>query len=327
MRILKDLRFILVVLLIVSWAAAGFFIYKLKTSNDESIVSKEAEIATLEDYIASIGELVPAYVVASDVPSGKQIEESDLAVIDVPMAMATNVISDSSEILGWNFKLPMTAGTIITYDCVYEEEITDDMRYYDVLLDLLPIGLHPGSFIDLRMKVGTGSDYVVIPHRQVIEINGNVLKLILTEEDIQIFSGALVDNIVFNSEIKVNKDINQDEVIDDNDFISPIGSYLYAVEYVIGGVQEKASNFYAPSSIVQSIINNDPNITSRTLTPEDLILARNMITMGIIEDYDDVKNIAVNFKDVLNKIEQGRSLYDARMKEEAIAAEREAQGY
>lgn len=326
MRILKDLRFILIVLLIVSWAAAGFFIYKMKESNDESIVSKEAEIASLEEYIASIGELVPAYVVANDVPSGKQIEESDLAVIDVPLAMATNVISDSSEILGWNFKLPMTAGTIITYDCVYEQIITNDMRYYDVLLDLLPIGLQPGTFVDIRMKIGTGSDYVVIPHRQVVEINGNVLKLILTEEDIQIFSGALIDNIVFNDEIKVNKDINEDGVIDDDDAIDEIGSYLYAVEYVVGGVQEKATNFYAPSSIVQSIMNNDPNITTRSLTAEDLVLARNMITMGIIEDYDDIRNIAVDFKDVLKSIENGRKAYDTRIKEEERAAERAARG-
>ena len=327
---LKDLRVILVFILIVSWIIAGVFFYMFKTDVDSKLASKDSEIESLNASLAEIGELVPAYTVAADVPSGKEIEESDLVLIDVPLSMATNLIQDSEELVGKHFKLGMTAGSVITTDCVYEEVITADMRYYDLIVDVVPIGLQPGSFIDIRLKFGTGADYVGISHRQVVEINGNCIKLILTEEDIQAFSSMLVDMLVFSSDFQLREDINKNGKIDDGEEleVQAIGAYLYAVEYVEGGIQEKSVKTYAPSEVVQAIMSEDPNILKREYDLNDTILLRNLFNATLKFNADGHINFSV-FSDEIAKyvtkaVEEGREAYDDRLEEEMKAAEANA---
>lgn len=314
MRFLKDLRIILAVVMILSWVAGGLLFYNYKSTNELVIASKDEEISALNYELEQIGELLPAYIVVADVPSGKQIEETDLQLIEVPMSMSTNLVSDIDELLGKHYKVGLTAGTVITNDCIYEEVITPDMRYYDVMVDIVPIGLKPGSFVDIRIKFGTGADFIGIAHRQVAAINGNVLKLILNEQDIHMFSSMLVDNIVFNQDFKANKDVNGDGKIDDKDKVKAIGSYIYAVEYVDGGVQDRAAEYFAPSMLVQSIMQGDPNMLTREdYSPNDLVLKRQLIEAGLEETTDTASKIRTEVQKI---IEEGRKLYDKRLEEE-----------
>lgn len=319
---LLDLKVILIVLLVVSWVVVGVFFFKFKGDTEAQLAAKDSQISDLETSLSEIGELVPAYVVASDVPSGKQIEESDVTQIDVPLSMSDNLVQDYDELIGKYFKLGMTAGTVITSNAIYEEVITPDMRYYDVLVDVVPIGLQAGSFVDIRIKYGTGTDTIGISHRQVAQVNGNCLKLILTEEDIHMFSSMLVDNIVFNEKFTVNKDINDDGKIDSSDAIEAIGCYIYAVEYVEGGVQNKGSEFYSPSAIVQAILNGDPNINEATYSPEDLLLKRNLNLLGIYDTNENIDIYAKRIRDVMtDAIKEGQKVYDKRIEEELENAE------
>lgn len=321
---LLDLRVILIVLLIVSWVVVGIFFFKFKGDTEAQLAAKDTQIADLETSLSEIGELVPAYVVASDVPSGKQVEESDVTEIDVPLSMSDNLVTDYEELIGKYFKLGMPAGTVITNNAIYEEIITPDMRYYDVLVDVVPIGLQAGSFVDIRIKYGTGTDTIGISHRQVAQVNGNCLKLILTEEDIHMFSSMLVDNIVFNTKFAVNKDINNDGEINSDDAIENIGSYIYAVEYVEGGVQNKADSFYSPSAIVQAILNGDPNMGELAVSPEDLILKRSLNLLGIYDTNNDIDIYAKNIRDTMtDAIKEGQKVYDKRVEEELERAKEE----
>lgn len=315
---LLNLKVILIVLLILSWVATGVFFYMYKGDVDSQLAAKDSEIASLNDSLTAIGELVPAYTVGADVPSGKKIEETDLVQIDVPVSMATNLVQDMEELVGKHFRLNMTAGSVLTTDCVYEEVITPDMRYYDVIVDQLPIGLQPGDFVDIRIKFGTGADFVGISHRQVAEINGNVLKLILTEEDIHVYSDMTVDNIVYNEAFTSPEDLDKDGKL--NDKIDAVGSIMYAVEYVEGGNQEKASNYYAPSSLVQGIMAGDPNLSERKLSETDLVLRRKMIEAGLGDAAS--RNTASKVRDVItNAVKEGKKEYDKRVEAELKAAQ------
>lgn len=315
---LLNLKVILIVLLILSWVATGVFFYMYKGDVDSQLAAKDSEIASLNDSLTAIGELVPAYTVGADVPSGKKIEETDLVQIDVPVSMATNLVQDMEELVGKHFRLNMTAGSVLTTDCVYEEVITSDMRYYDVIVDQLPIGLQPGDFVDIRIKFGTGADFVGISHRQVAEINGNVLKLILTEEDIHIYSDMLMDNIVYNGSFTSPNDINGDGQL--NDTISAVGSIMYAIEYIEGGNQNKADSFYAPSALVQGIMAGDPNLGERKLSETDLVLRRKMIEAGLGDGAD--RDTASQIRNVITMaIKEGQQIYDRRVEEELRAAQ------
>jgi hypothetical protein len=201
------------------------------------------------------------------------------------------------------------------------------MRYYDLMVDVLPIGLQEGAFVDIRLKFGSGADYIGISHRQVVEINGNCLKLILTEEDIQTFSSMLVDMLVFSSDYRFEEDINKNGKIDDGEEfeISAIGAYLYAVEYVEGGIQSKSTKTYGPSEVVQALMSKDPNIMNREYDLNDTILLRNLFNATLKFNADgniDFSIFADKIADyVSDSVEAGRKIYEERKEAELAAAE------
>lgn len=329
---LLDLKVILIVLLIVSWVVVGIFFFKFKGDTEAQLAAKDSQISDLETSLSEIGELVPAYVVASDVPSGKQIEESDVTQIDVPLSMSDNLVQDYDELIGKYFKLGMTAGTVITSNAIYEEVITPDMRYYDVMVDVMPIGLQVGSFVDIRIKNSNGSDRIGISHRQVAQINGNCLKLILTEEDILMFSGMLSDNVFLQGtlEFKGIRDENNDGKVDNKDTtkIDCGDSYIYAVEYVEGGVQDRAAKFYSPNKVVRYLLTVDPNIHEETFSPEERELERQFILAGLFNEDGTVSEAFESFlgrgglkEYVQEYIKEGLKAYEKRMEEELKNAE------
>ena len=318
---LLDLRVILVVLLIVSWVIAVLFFMNYKDDMTAQLAAKDSEIETLNAEITSVGELVPAYTIAEDVPSGKKIEESDLVPIDVPISMATNLAQDPEELIGKHFKLGMTAGTVITTDCVYEEVLTYNQRYLDVICDTIPIGLQVGSFVDIRIQYGFGGDYLAIPHRQVQEINGNVLKLIVSEEDIHMYSNMIVENIVFNEPIEYYTGEYEKDGERETAKIT-IGCRVYAIEYVEGGIQEGSSSYYSPTKFVQALMQADPNMISASRNPADMEIQRLLIEKGMVNVKDLI--IAEDLRDTIRKaITDGNKVYLERLEAEAKAAAEE----
>ena len=175
-----------------------------------------------------------------------------------------------------------------------------------------------GDFVDIRIKFGTGADFVGISHRQVAEINGNVLKLILTEEDIHVYSDMLIDNIVYNEAFISPEDLDRDGKL--NDRIDAVGSIMYAVEYIEGGNQIGTLNYYAPSTLVQGIMSGDPNLFERKLSETDLVLRRKMIEAGLGDAAN--RNTAAKVRDIITaSIKEGKREYDMRMEAELKAAQ------
>ena len=324
---LKDIRVILIIVLVLFLIIGGVLFYLFKVDMDEKLLAKDADIEALQMEIAAIGELVPAYTVAADVPSGKEIEESDLVLIDVPLSMSTNLVQDSEELIGKHFKISMTTGSVITSDCIYEEVITHDMRYYDLIVDVKPIGIEPGAFVDIRIRFGTGADYTGIIHRQVVEVNENCLKLIVTEEDIQTFSSMLVDMLVFSEDYRLEEDLNKNGKIDDGEeiMIEAIGAYIYAIEYVEGGIQQGTQKTYAPSEIVQAIMAKDPNILDREYNMNDVVLMRNLFNASLkfnSQGHIDFSVFAHTIsKYVQDAVDDGRDAYEDRLEAELEAME------
>lgn len=316
---LLDLKVILIVLLVLSWVAAGLLFYFTTKDNKAEVDGLKAEVVRLEGEVSALGETVPAFAVVADVPSGKQLTESDIEQIDVPVGVSANFATSMEELIGKYCKIEMTAGTVFTTNSVYEEPINHDMRYYDVVVDVIPIGLKPGAFVDIRIKYGTGSDYLGILHRQVAEINGNTLKLILTEEDIQTYSSMFVENIVFNRNFRVNYDKNKDGAVDEGDRAEAIGCYIYATEYIVGGMQSDTEHFYAPSKLIQGVLQNDPNVFNAKLSVEDRLLYRNIVdaSLGNAKNFDDTaREIREKMKEA---VLEGQIEYNKRAEAEASA--------
>lgn len=243
MRYLKDLRVILALVLVVTLIGAGLGFYFVTKSHKTALMEKDTQIQNLNAQISNVEITVPVAILATDVVKGKIVEEADITYVEIPESAATLCMRDFSEITPTQgetiyYKSDLSAGTFLTKDCFYNEVLTSDLRYYDIVTHQNPIGLEADSYVDIRIQLPMGDDYVGLAHKRVIQLNSGVLKLILNEEEIHIYNSMLVDSMLYP------------------------GTQIYAVEYVEGGIQDAAISFYPISSTIYSVAESDPNLLS-----------------------------------------------------------------
>ncbi len=145
-------------------------------------------------------------------------------------------------------KVDMYKNNIITLDMISksDEKTTDDLRKMEYNIIVLPTQLETGEYVDIRLTLPSGQDYIVISKKQVEipQINGvdsaDTVWLKLTEAEIITMNNAIVEAARI------------------------AGSKLQIVEYVEAGIQNAATPTYVPTyEVMQSILNN-PNIVENS---------------------------------------------------------------
>ncbi len=140
-------------------------------------------------------------------------------------------------------KIDMYANTVITPQMVSEGQITsDDVRTQEYNVVTLLSQLQTGDYIDIRLRMPNGQDFIVVSHKevtipQVLDVDtGNSIWVNLNEEETLMMSCAIVESYEMN------------------------GAKLYANKYVEPGMQDAASPTYIPNAETISLISKDPNI-------------------------------------------------------------------
>ena len=150
---------------------------------------------------------------------------------------------DSAFPSGYKSKLDLSAGTILSYDLVYEgEELTNDTRYVEYNMLVLPTTIDVGDYIDIRLTLSNGQDLIVISKKEVKSMIGDTIGLELSEGEILIMESAIVEAYVMTA------------------------SKLYAIQYIEPGMQEAATNTYTPTEAVQGLMQRNPNLTTEAKT-------------------------------------------------------------
>ncbi len=194
------------------------------------------------------GKEVVAYVLNQDVTSGSTITTDMLTEATVYESMVpsnyvdTNVIAtmlaqnDGTSIIA---KLNMNKNTILTTDLIMSSEnpITDDVRYVEYNMLVLPTTIAVGDYIDIRLTLPNGQDLIVVSKKQVKSLLGDTVGLELTEGDILMMESAIVEAYIMSA------------------------SKIYAIQYVEPGNQVAAAETYRPTAAVENLINTDSNIT------------------------------------------------------------------
>ena len=119
-------------------------------------------------------------------------------------------------------KVDMKANTVIasSYIARSDELDTDDVREQEYNMVVLPIDLMTGEYIDIRLQLPGGQDFIVISKKMVTipQINGEYLsdtiQIKMSEEEILTMSNAIVEAYKIE------------------------GSKLYATKYTEAGLQE-----------------------------------------------------------------------------------------
>ena len=166
-------------------------------------------------------------------------------------------------------KVDMDKNTIITVDMVAKsnEKTTDDLRKQEYNMLVLPSQLETGEYIDVRLALPSGQDYIVVSKKQVEipQVSGvdseDTIWIKLTESEIITMNNAIVDAYRI------------------------LGSKLYVTTYTEAGVQTAATPTYVPTGEVMTLIDKNPNIVAE---------ARNALVQRYNNNAGVVRNEVIN---------------------------------
>ena len=299
---IKTLLMILFTLLFISvLGLGGYMINKKKNDYEQQIAEKENQIQVIQNELDAIGEMDVVYQTAYDVKSGTEVKESDLVTVEVPAKVSGSYIKEPSEIVGKYYKLNIPAGTPLLDTMVFDFEVTQDMRYLDVVCDEIPIGLEIDDYVDVRISFTFGQDFITMSHKRVAAIYGNTVKLIVDQKDVYTYESMKVDKSVYG------------------------GSKIYAIEYLEGGSQEQADNYYPMRTEVLATLVQDPNIKSDL---SSFTLVNRSFLEKQLSNAELVEDIAKSKKDLVKAFEDATKIYQDVVKksnEAALKAAKEAE--
>lgn len=177
------------------------------------------------------------YVLQTSVKSGSSVSGAVSVKVPKEAVPQDAVKAISAEAVA---KLDLTAGTTLTEAMITdsEEVTTDDIRMQEYNMIVLPTELQIGDYIDIRLQLPNGQDFIVISKKKVENANSDTIWMKLSEDETLTMSSAIVEAYIMT------------------------GSKLYAVTYVEAGNQKEAIATYMPNSAVVELINTDSNITA-----------------------------------------------------------------
>ena len=150
-------------------------------------------------------------------------------------------------------KVDMKKKTLITTELLSKGDniVQDDVRKQEYNMLVLPMDLIKGDYIDVRLMLPSGQDYIVIAKKEV---------------DIPQVSGTDVEDTIWMN-------LSEDEILHMScaiiDAYQIKGSKLYVTKYTEAGMQEAATPTYVPTYPINAsttkLLRNDPNILEKAM--------------------------------------------------------------
>ena len=170
-------------------------------------------------------------------------------------------------------KVNLNKNTVITIDMISKsnEKTTDDLRKQEYNMLVLPTQLETGEYVDVRLALPSGQDYIVVSKKQVEipQINGidsdDTVWMKLTEDEIITMNNAIVDAYRI------------------------AGSKIYVTTYTEAGIQNAATPTYIPTGEVVQLIQDNPNIVE---VAKNALVYRYMNNNGVVRN--NVINPSIN---------------------------------
>ena len=201
------------------------------------------------------------YMLNKDIQSGGKVSIEDITPVKVAKniapanaaSTATITQAETNENNGDGgqkvvAKINIKKGTIVTTDMLgLEASQGNDVRKQEYNTIVLPMDLITGDYIDVRLVLPSGQDFIVVSKKKV-EIpqiagvdSSDTICIELAEEETLAMSNAIVEAYMVN------------------------GSKLYAAKYTDAGNQEASQPTYPVNGEVAKLVENDPNIVTEAL--------------------------------------------------------------
>ncbi|MBP3255942.1 MAG: SAF domain-containing protein [Clostridia bacterium] len=243
------------------------------------------------------------YVLNTNIKSGEEISTEKV----VQKEISSTVVSADTSITFFDesekariAKIDLLAGTIITDEMFTstDQVTTNDLRNQEYNMVVLPSTMESGDYVDIRLRLSNGVDFVVASKKQVDipQIEGidsaTTMKVKMNEAETQAMANAIVEAYI-------------DE-----------GSILYATTYVEPGLQTSTIPTYVPSAEVQAAMNANPNIEQNAKTAlitrynSNVNIRQNLIESDLYQYLQDkVDNIESKVQEEITRAKEARASY------------------
>jgi len=232
-------------------------------------VVKSYEEGTNKDYIANYTtEIV---MLNKDVIQGETITENMLTTARVHISSAPADQAGYNAI-GKIAKYNIPANIPLVNSMFGENIVTIDERIQEVSSVMLPTGLVEGEYIDIKIKMASGLEYVVLPQVKAERIFGTTIWLYLNEEELYLLNSAIVDTYLSD------------------------GVTLYGVRYVDPTTQIKIGDDTADMARLKlsKKIETDVANGAIALTIPDEVTTTTTTDEAVTTDTDNVENTTDN---------------------------------
>ncbi len=198
-------------------------------------------------------------------------------------------------------KVTMKKNTLITTELLSKSDNTvqDDVRKQEYNMLVLPTDLATGDYIDIRLMMPSGQDFIVVSKKEVsIPQNNGVdssdtIWVNLSEDEILHMSCAIVDAFQKN------------------------GAKLYATKYTEAGMQAAATPTYPLNESTLTMLRNDPNVLERAMNAiaarynnSDMTSLRNNINSVIEQQGEEANsNLETNMQESITNSKNSRQEY------------------
>ena len=255
-------KILAIIAIIVVLGIIGTLVYFIVQNNKH--IKENAELtatnASIQAQLNEIGELTTVYEVYQAVKSGEKITEENLKPVTVPVSTTDeSSITDIESLVGKYYKVDTAPGTILTTDLLMDDNVDVPKYQKDIVVTYFPLNTKPGDFVDFRALMANGEEYVICNHKEVQLIQGNVIQVNLSEEEVQIYNAA-------------SQDMAQYEKC----------MIIYCTRYLEPGNDTDTVAFYPVTHEMENIVQLNENIKDKTRCINSTLRDHIDQTLGIL---------------------------------------------
>lgn len=242
----KNILIVLFLLLAGAGAAGTLYFYRQYgevAATRDQLIRQNGELQVAID---AIGPITEVYTVSTDVHAGMEVQLEELVMQTIPVSSVTdNYCLDANEIVGRYWKIDLSPGVSITKDCLMSDPMEDIMYERDITFSYLPLGIKVGDYIDVRMVLPYGQEFIILSHQRVRQLveQTNTIKLVLTEAQNTVWNSALKDKALYGGK----------------------GLSIYVTKYIEPGITDVANTYYPVRKEMEAVVNLNPNIKDKSL--------------------------------------------------------------
>lgn len=236
------------------------------------------------------------YVTSKEIKSGEILQNGiNVKLIEIETSLSTGLINGSEISNNAVARIDLGTGTILTKTMINDaEQITNDTRTVEYNMITLPTSVNTGDYIDVRLMLPSGQDFIVISKKRIENINGEILTLNFSEGEILIMNSAIVEAYIMKA------------------------SNLYATKYIEPGNQTAAINTYRPTEAVVQLISANPNIVAKAKenlnqfinSGNSIILRQGYVDPQVLQyEAESLENIEEGILAQIEKARQARQNY------------------